>query len=249
MEKMDRIMAEHDGHRKRLLNKIRQDVEADLHECLEAFLFPLIPRVNTNPIAHKLISTFGDIKSVFTAPIEELEKIEGVGPSTALYIHITGKMFGFYKEDEKSVLSKSYNQKVFLASVKREYETLLDEVVDIYFLGNGNEIVGRCRCGLELSKVVQLDVKSVAKIVKEKEPKGIVVLHNHPASANARPSKSDNEATRLCDEMCKVYHLQLYDHFIVSKNGIFSYDTSGALEENREFNVFLEMVDRGKINE
>ncbi len=242
-------MAEHDGHRQRLLNKISKDVEADLHECLEAFLFPLIPRVNTNPIAHRLLSTFGDIKSVFTAPIAELEKIEGIGHSTALYIHITGKMFDFYQDDEKSLLSKSYNQKVFLLSVKGEYETLLEEVVDVYFLGDGNEIVGRCRCGLELSCAVQLDVKSVAKIVQEKEPKGIVILHNHPTSANARPSKSDNEATRLCDEMCKAYHLKLYDHFVVSKNGVFSYDISGALTENHDVNEFLEGLHRGTINE
>ena len=58
----------HSGHRERLVKKFTEfpDSFSD-HELLEMFLFPLMPRKDTNEIAHRLINAFGSIKKVFGA--------------------------------------------------------------------------------------------------------------------------------------------------------------------------------------
>lgn len=78
----------HSDHRKRLRERFEREGALSLepHVILELFLFDVLPRVDTNPIAHRLLSRFGSLDGVFSAPYEELLKVRGVGPATASYI-------------------------------------------------------------------------------------------------------------------------------------------------------------------
>ena len=72
-------MSIHDGHRERLKKqflKVGLDGFAEVN-VLEMLLFYCIPRRDTNPIAHALLSRFGSLTAVFEAPVEELVKVEG----------------------------------------------------------------------------------------------------------------------------------------------------------------------------
>ena len=71
----------HGGHRSRLYEKFISfgpDVFTD-HELLEILLFFSIPRANTNDTAHKLIDKFGSLNGVFTAELDQLLTVEGIG--------------------------------------------------------------------------------------------------------------------------------------------------------------------------
>ncbi len=78
----------HKNHRKRLRERFeREGADSfELHELLELFLFDAIPRVNTNPIAHRLLDRFGDLDGVFSASKEELMSVKGIGERAAEYI-------------------------------------------------------------------------------------------------------------------------------------------------------------------
>ena len=86
MEKSDKNI--HKNHRKRLRERFeREGADSfELHELLELFLFDAIPRVNTNPIAHRLLDRFGDLDGVFSASKEELMSVKGIGERAAEYI-------------------------------------------------------------------------------------------------------------------------------------------------------------------
>ena len=78
-------MAVHDGHRARKKQQFLQhglDAFAP-HEVLELLLFYAIPRVDTNPVAHRLIDRFGSLSGVFAASVEELRAIPGIGAARA----------------------------------------------------------------------------------------------------------------------------------------------------------------------
>ena len=86
-------MGVHDGHRQRLLRRFIEDGldGFEPHNKLELLLFYAIPRRDTNEIAHRLLKTFGSFSAVLDAPIEELEKIECIGPSSAAYLKLLGQ--------------------------------------------------------------------------------------------------------------------------------------------------------------
>ena len=75
----------HEGHREKMRARIDNAGLNSLaeHEILETLLYFTIPRGDTNPIAHRLMSAFGNLSGVLEAPEQELLKVEGVGPKTA----------------------------------------------------------------------------------------------------------------------------------------------------------------------
>ena len=75
----------HEGHRDRVKRRFRQeglDSFSDI-QALELLLFYVIPRVDTNPIAHALLDHFGSLSQVLEASPEELMKVPGVGENAA----------------------------------------------------------------------------------------------------------------------------------------------------------------------
>ena len=81
----------HSDHRKRVRERFEREGALSLepHVLLELYLYDVLPRVDTNPIAHRLLTRFRSLDGVFTAPYEELIKVKGVGPVTASYIKRT----------------------------------------------------------------------------------------------------------------------------------------------------------------
>ena len=87
-------MGLHDGHRQRAKERYRQvgaDALAD-HELLELALFYAIPRQDTNPIAHRLLDTFGSLSAVFEASTAELMERGGLSKNAATVIHSIGRI-------------------------------------------------------------------------------------------------------------------------------------------------------------
>lgn len=66
----------HAGHRQRKREQFEQsglDGFA-IHEILEMLLYPAIRRINTNPIAHKLLDTYGTLENLLRHAVEEKPK-------------------------------------------------------------------------------------------------------------------------------------------------------------------------------
>ena len=97
-----------EGHRKRLIDKALNNGfdTFESHEFLELFLFMLIPRVNTNPIAHELINRFGSFCKACNAPISELMKVKGIGEQTARRMKRFSVLVNEYR---MSIYSKNMN--------------------------------------------------------------------------------------------------------------------------------------------
>ena len=88
-------MADHSGHRERKRRQFRDhgiDAFAD-HEVLELLLYYAIPRRDTNPAAHALLDRFGSLNAVFSAPVEELERVPGVGANAALLLKLVPQVY------------------------------------------------------------------------------------------------------------------------------------------------------------
>ena len=75
----------HGGHRHRLRQRFIQEGLDSFTEVqvLELLLFYSIPRIDTNEIAHLLIQRFGSLAQVLDTPVEELQKVPGIGENSA----------------------------------------------------------------------------------------------------------------------------------------------------------------------
>ncbi len=132
----------HKNHRARLRSRYQTeglDAFAD-HMLLELLLFQSIPRVDTNPIGHRLLERFGTLDGVFAASEEELCTVEGVGPKTAQMLKAAGEHMlfrmledgGLSDEDFRLPLAAEYHMRglpvgaVSLFSRERVFDYLSD---------------------------------------------------------------------------------------------------------------------------
>ena len=87
-------MGIHDGHREKMRRRFLSgglEQFAD-HEALELLLYYAIPRRDTNPIAHALIDRYGSLSAVLAAPVEDLQKVEGIGESAAILLKLVPRL-------------------------------------------------------------------------------------------------------------------------------------------------------------
>lgn len=71
-------MAVHDGHRDRMRKRIEQygiDSLQD-HEVLEYLLYAVVPRKDTNELAHTILDEFGSLGNVFTSRLKDCKRLK-----------------------------------------------------------------------------------------------------------------------------------------------------------------------------
>lgn len=84
----------HDGHRLRVKQRfLAEGLEHfEPHQVLEMLLFYVIPRKDTNELAHQLIRTFGSLSQVLEAPYEELARVKGMSANAAVLVSFCGQL-------------------------------------------------------------------------------------------------------------------------------------------------------------
>ena len=92
----------HENHRDRLRDMYLKGGFKNMapHQILELMLFYAIPRKDTNPLAHKLIDTFGSLSGVLEADPQDLVAVDGVGKSTAAYLKMFIDVFQIYEREK-----------------------------------------------------------------------------------------------------------------------------------------------------
>ncbi len=75
----------HHGHRKRAIEGLMSSKDTSITDIqlLEFILFYCIERVDTNPISHRLLDTFGSMENVFAADESQIAQVRGMGPISA----------------------------------------------------------------------------------------------------------------------------------------------------------------------
>ena len=221
----------HAGHRERLYNKFLANADAfSDHELLELMLFYFIPRKNTNEIAHRLLRAFGSLDKVFSAKVEELKSVDGIGEKTACAIALNGKFLNAIKgrEQIKPLMSNAGSVKeVLVKHFKGEpFETFI-----LYLLDRRYKVITSIEfCDKEREKV-SADIPEIAKAFALHKPSFAIIAHNHPGG-DVEPSHMDDITTKKINLLCCAHSVRLVDHFIVSPDeDVYSYNGDGRLDE------------------
>ena len=220
-------MSAHDGHRGRIIKKLDEDILLD-HELLEVLLFNAQPRKNTNDIAHALLARFGGIDDIFRASCEQLEEVDGVGPSISSYLFCIGKFYKKYFDLNKKEFEGRYEAKKFLPFVNKVYRNEPREVLDLYLLDSDGLVFEQYRFSVRSEFEVTLEPEELTSLLLREKPSGIVMVHNHP-NGLASPSDKDELVTSKLQLVCSFHNVLLCDHVIYAPNGMYSYYLSGKL--------------------
>ena len=221
----------HHGHRDRMREKLEHGSLADFpeHEQLEVLLFSVIPRGNTNEIAHELLRRFGSIYGVLSADTNSLIQVEGVGERVADFLHNSPAVLGvvmrskvLYETDNRFVLKDTDRLKEYLFSL---YADTIAERAYILFLNKGFRLIKyELICEGSIDEVY-LDIKMAVRRALMNHAAYVVLTHNHP-SGLVFPSDSDIISTRELSEALNTVKIGFWDHVIVGGNQYYSFRES-----------------------
>lgn len=226
----------HEGHRKRMLQRLRTADALQDHELLEILLFYAIPRKNTNPIAHELLSSFGSLSGVLNASPDELKGVFGIGDETAAFLRCVGLLYerAHTVREEQPKLFSVRDFSDFLCS---RYRTLAEETIEVFCLDGQQRVKCSKRFGVSEPDRASLAPEQLARVLSSVQPRGLVLAHNHPF-APAIPSAADDRFTAQVQLICSLHGVTLYDHIIIGTDGAYSYYLVGRMESiRRDFDV------------
>ncbi len=226
----------HEGHRQRMLQRLEHAEGLQDHELLEILLFNAIPRKNTNPIAHALLTAFPSLDEVFQADYSELLNVEGVGPETAAYLRCIGILRERIRSDRDRVPTV-FSAGKFSEYLRGRFASLREEVIEIFSIDAQQRVHSSKRFTLSLSDRAAVEPEEINAFLTSRKPAGIVLAHNHPTGP-ALPSAEDDKFTAQMQVICSMNKIRLYDHIIVGREGTYSYFLVGRMEEiRRKFNL------------
>ncbi len=221
-------MSVHKDHRQRLRKQFRDGGLKNFteYQILELLLFYAIPRIDTNVLAHNLIERFGSLSQVLDAPIEELEKVEGIGPNSALLLHLMTEICRAYMVD------RTEKQKI-LRTVEE-----CGDYLKARFVGKTVETVfllcldAKCKvlCCKEVGEgsvnSANVPIRRIVEMALAANATTVVLAHNHPSGV-ALPSPEDRATTRRVAAALSMVDVVLADHIIVADDDYVSLADDG----------------------
>ncbi len=234
----------HEGHRKRILERLTSDGEKmEDHEILETLLFNAIPRKNTNPIAHALISSFGTLDGVFRATFEQLKTVEGVGDSTAAYLRNIALLLERLRFGEERY-PEAFSLYSFSAFLMERFRDIKSEGIEIYCLDKSSRVRFTKRYTSFEKDSATVKAEELFRFVVTQKPHALIVAHNHP-DAPCAPSRQDDYFTLQIQLLCSINGIDFADHIIVGTDGFYSYYKAGRLSDIKR-NINLETLLKDK---
>ena len=224
----------HAGHRERLRARYAESGADGFfdHELLQLLLTYAVPRKDTNGLAHLLLNHFGSLEQVFCADVEQLMSVDGIGQSTAVFLHLHGDLL------QRLSLAKladtrgriklntplSAAQYALARLHAQHYETVLAvclnsrlEVIHVKTLQKGT---------LTEAPVYP---RVIAETALLHHAHSIVLMHNHP-SGNPAPSSEDAVTTEAVRAALSGIGVRLNDHLVVGGAFVYSFSAGVCLD-------------------
>jgi DNA repair protein RadC len=207
------------GHRGRLRERLLDagpEAFQD-YELVEYLLALTIPRVDTKPLAKKLIDSFGGIGPLLSASADTLRR-EGVSDAAIDALKIaqaTALRLLETRVEGRPVLSSWDSLGEYLHAAMAHSRV---EEVRILFLNAKNMLIANEAMWQGSVDEASVHVREVIARAIALGATALIIVHNHP-SGDPTPSNQDIRLTRDLVEAGRHMNITVHDHVIVGAQG------------------------------
>ena len=168
-----------------------------------------------------LYKKFGGTFPILCAPIEDLEKIPGLGHNTAIFIKAMQQIIidGYRSEAAEQPIFHNKAQfdnyaKILLGKRPTEEMHVLYFDANLHLIKDELHSTGTVDCTV-------LYNEEIVKNALQMDAKFVALIHNHPIPGLGF-SDADVAITKQLKEALLNVRIQLYDHFVVSGGVLYS---------------------------
>ena len=222
----------HEGHREKMRDRFIRDKgfeNFEDHQILELLLFYANARGDTNPLAHKLIDTFGTLKGVLEARPEQLLAVEGIGKQAATLISMIVPLTRVWYRCAMEVpdrIGNSREAEDYCLSI------LAGERTERFYVVSLNakcKVLGRRKISEGSLSEVSAYPRMVMETALNYNAHSVLLCHNHPGGTCA-PSPEDITSTIQLQRLLNGVGILVLDHIIVAGNKTYSMIQHGDID-------------------
>ena len=217
------------GHRSRLRKRLLDAGPDGFHdyELIEYLLTLTIPRVDTKPIAKKLVAQFGGIGPLLSSSAETLKR-EGLSEATVAALKIaeaTALRLLETRVEGRPILSSWDALGDYLHAAMAHSRV---EEVRILFLNAKNMLLANEALWQGSVDEASVHVREVIARAIALGATALIIVHNHP-SGDPTPSSQDIRLTRDLVDAGRHMKVTVHDHVIVGAQGRTSMRAMGLI--------------------
>lgn len=219
----------HQGHRERVRKQFLSNGFAGMpqHQILELLLFYAIPRVDTNELAHRMISRFGSVRGVLDADINELISVNGIGMKGAVFLKMLPQLFEVYMSSRFEG-EKLCDMSTISSFVSNMYYKVNTEVLRLICLDDSYRVRDNVIISNGDNERVTIKQRVIMQKVLNSGCSNCILVHNHPYSSS-KPSNADILSTKKLIDFLESAGITLIDHVVVGEDGVSSIIHGGYL--------------------
>jgi len=217
------------GHRARLRERLLGGGPEGFldHELVEYLLTLTIPRVDTKPLAKRLLHDFGGIGPLLGASADTLRR-EGLSDAAVAALKIAGAAALRLLEtriEERPLLSSWAALEQYLHAAMAHKRV---EEVRILFLNAKNALIANEALWQGSVDEASVHVREVIARAMALGATALIIVHNHP-SGDPTPSSQDLRLTRELIDAGRHMKVTVHDHVIVGASGRTSMKAMGLI--------------------
>lgn len=205
------------------------------HNLLELLLFYSIPREDTNNLAHQLLKEFGSFSAVFDASFEDLQRVKGIGPNSALHIKLITDVARRYMVDRTEAKQAIETSDAAIEYLRHRFIGLEYETAILLCFDGKQHVKRICEYTSNSASTVLLDVNKILVDALNCDAKGVLLAHNH-VQGYAVPSREDEFTTRQIAKTLENLGITVCDHLIFSDEDVYSFAKG---KRNKDYRLFF----------
>ena len=217
------------GHRGRVRERVLKSGVESLadYELLELLLFYAIDRIDTKPLAKRLLERFGTLGDIFAAEPAQLREFEIDQRTLVMFraLRESGRRLAERKVKNMPVLT-NWQQLIDYCHAALAHEKT--EQFRLLFLDRKNVLIAdevQQRGTIDHTPVYP---REVVKRALELGAAALILVHNHP-SGDPKPSREDIEMTREIKAAAGALGISIHDHLVIGRKGHASFRSLGLL--------------------
>ncbi|MBF0628660.1 MAG: DNA repair protein RadC [Magnetococcales bacterium] len=221
----------HHGHRQRLRRRfLEEGLEGfEDHQVLELLLFNVLPRQDTNGLAHLLLKRFGGLSAALDADPVDLASTPGMGEAAAAFLAMIPPLTRRYLEDQvtrdKPALNDPDKAAAYVLSLTAGRT---EEVFYVLCLDPRARLLFPALLTRGTVNEAHVHPRQVVEVALRHKAVEVILAHNHP-SGNTTPSVADRTLTRILMNALTPIGIRLVDHLITAGNRCLSMAREGIL--------------------
>ncbi len=195
-------------------------------ELLAIFLRVGVRGKSAVDLARDLLSHFGSLHALFSAPASSLTAINGMGTAKYVQLQAVLEMARRAMDEEMKATDALSNPRAVRDYLRTTLSRLPHEVFVAVFLTAQNRVIQVEELFRGTLTQTSVYPREVVKRALAHNAASVILAHNHP-SGEATPSQADRALTKTLAEALALVDVRVLDHFIVAPGASMSFAEQG----------------------